>query len=60
MKINEITQLSDKTLLEEFSKDTAIKPENMLEMYRAANTDNWVEVEENEFFEMLDGIRPWK
>lgn len=57
MKINEVMQPSNKALLEQFAQDTStgLKAEQMLEIYREANSEKLEVITEDQLWEICMG-----
>ena len=57
MKINEISQPSDETLLEEFSQDpSGFSARDLVKIYRTHTTDKWEPVSYEDLIEDLDEL----
>lgn len=56
MKINEVTQMSDKTLFEELDKtnDTGIATADLVKIVRADQANQWTQVSVAELFDMMN------
>ena len=57
MKINEISQPSDETLLEEFSQDpSGFSAQDLVKIYRTHSADQWEPVSYEDLMEELDQL----